>query len=137
MALKMSTTIRNAEMDAIETAIGVSAKLVMWDGDVPDTITVEDTGHALVIMNLPADYLTQSLNGSKAINGTWSGHAALSGTVTYFRIYENDGTTQHIQGTVGAQSSGMDMELVQSSTAIVSGQLVSIGTFTLTAGNAS
>ena len=135
MAIKMTAAVRNAMLDAIETAIGTTAVLKIRTGAPPTNITDADSGTVLATLTLPSDWMAAASSGSKAKAGTWSDTSAdASGTAAHFRVYASDGTTQHIQGTITATSGGGDMEL--DNTSINSGQAVTITTFTLTAGNA-
>ena len=73
-------------------------------------------------------------SGSKAKSGTWEDTSAdAAGTAAHFRIYASDGTTCHAQGTITATGGGGDMTL--DNTSIASGQVITITSFTLTAGN--
>lgn len=135
MAIKLSEAVRNARLDAIETAIGTSAVLKIRTGTVPTNIADADAGTVLAEMTLPSDWLAAASGGSKAKSGTWedtSGNA--DGTAAHFRIYASNGTTQHLQGTVTATGGGGDLTL--DNTSIATGQAVSITGFTLTDGNA-
>ena len=135
MAIKMTAAVRNAMLDAIETAIGTTAVLKIRTGAPPTNITDADSGTVLATLTLPSDWMAAASSGSKAKSGTWSDTSAdATGTAAHFRVYASDGTTQHIQGTITATSGGGDMEL--DNTSINSGQAVTITTFTLTAGNA-
>lgn len=135
MAIKMSVAVRNARLDAIETAIGVSAVLKIRTGAPPANITDVDTGTVLATLNLPSDWMDPAAAGSKAKAGTWQDASADNpGDAGHFRIYATDGTTQHIQGTVTATGGGGDMTLDNIS--IAAGQTVTITSFTLTDGNA-
>lgn len=135
MAIKMTVAVRNAMLDAIETAIGTSAVLKIRTGAPPTNIADADSGTVLANMTLPSDWLAAAASGSKAKSGTWQDASAdASGTAGHFRIYASDGTTQHIQGTVTATGGGGDMEL--DNTSINAAQQVTITAFTLTAGNA-
>lgn len=137
MALKLSVAARNAKLDAVETAIGTSAVLKIFDGSVPANCAAADAGTKLVEMALPSDWMAAASSGAKAKSGTWQDAAAdASGNAAYFRIYASDGTTCHVQGTVTASGGGGDIELQQASVAIVSGQTVAISTYTWTEGNA-
>ena len=134
MTLKMSVAVRNAELDAIETAIGVSAVLKIRTGAPPTNIADADSGTVLATMTLPSDWMAAAASGSKAKAGTWEDTAGdADGTAGHFRIYASDGTTQHMQGTITATSGGGDMEL--NNVSIATGQPVTITGFTLTAGN--
>lgn len=135
MAVKFSVTVRNARLDAIETAIGTSAVLKIRTGAAPANITDADSGTVLATLTLPSDWLAAAASGSKAKSGTWEDTSAdNTGTAAHFRIYASDGTTQHIQGTVTATGGGGDMTV--DNTSFAAGQSFSVTTFTLTDGNA-
>lgn len=135
MALKYSVTVRNAQLDAFESAIGTSAVLKIRSGSVPASCADADSGTVLVTMNLPSDWMAAASSGSKAKSGTWEDTSAdATGTAAHFRIYASDGTTCHMQGTVTATGGGGDMTL--DNTSIASGQTVTITSFAITAGNA-
>lgn len=136
MAIKISETVKNARLDAIETAIGTSAVLKIRTGAPPTNIGDADSGTVLAEMTLPSDWMAAASNGTKAKSGTWQDASAnATGEAGHFRIYASDGTTQHLQGTVTALSGGGDMELNQGTVDIVSGQSVTVSTFTITDGN--
>jgi hypothetical protein len=135
MAIKIRVAVRNARLDAIETAIGTGAILKIRSGSVPTNIADADAGDVLAAMTLPSDWMAAASSGAKAKDGTWQDASAdNAGTAGHFRIYASDGTTQHIQGTVTATGGGGDMTL--DNTSITAGQTVTISTFTLTDGNA-
>jgi len=135
MAVKMSVTVRNAELDAIETAIGTSAVLKIRSGAPPTNIADADSGDVLATLSLPSNWMADAAAGAKAMAGTWADASAdATGTAGHFRMYASNGTTQHIQGTITATGGGGDMTL--DNTSIAAGQAVSITSFTLTAGNA-
>ena len=134
MALQLSTTVRNALLDAIETAIGTSAILKIFQGTQPANCAAADAGTVLATCALPSDYLAAASGGTKSKSGTWEDTSAdATGTAGHFRIYASDGTTCHAQGTITATGGGGDMTL--DNTSIATGQAVSITSFTLTAGN--
>lgn len=135
MAVKFSVAVRNARLDAIETAIGTSAVLKIRTGAAPAAITDADSGTVLASCTLPSDWLAAAASGSKAKSGTWEDTSAdATGTAAHFRVYASDGTTQHIQGTVTITGGGGDMTV--DSTSFTAGQSFSVTTFTLTDGNA-
>lgn len=134
MTIAMSVAVRNARLDAIETAIGTSAVLKIRTG-APPGIGSADSGSVLATLNLDSDWMAAAASGSKAKSGTWSDTSAdADGTAGHFRLYASDGTTQHMEGTITATSGGGDMEL--DNVVIATGQTVTITTFTLTDGNA-
>lgn len=135
MALQYSVTVRNAQLDALETAIGASAVLKIRTGAAPATCATADSGTVLVTINLPSDWMAAASSGSKAKAGTWEDTSAdATGTAAHFRIYALDGTTCHMQGTVTGTGGGGDLTLDNTSIAIT--QTVTITSFTISAGNA-
>lgn len=133
MSLQYSITVRNAKLDAVETAIGTSAVLKIRTGSVPATCATADAGTVLATLSLPSDWMAAASSGSKAMSGTWQDSSAdATGTAAHFRIYASDGTTCHMQGTVG--TSGTDM--IVDNTSFASGQAFSVTSFTITAANA-
>lgn len=135
MALQYSVTVRNAKLDAVETAIGTSAVLKIRTGSVPATCATADSGTVLATCTLPSDWMSAASSGSKSKNGTWEDTSAdATGTAAHFRLYASDGTTCHAQGTVTVTGGGGDMTV--DSTSFTSGQAFSVTSFTLTAGNA-
>jgi len=135
MALQYSVTVRNAQLDAFETAIGASAVLKIRSGTVPANCATADSGTVLATLNLPSDWMAAASAGSKAKSGTWEDTAAdATGTAGHFRVYASDGTTVHMQGTITATGGGGDMTV--DNTSIASGQTVTVTDFTISAGNA-
>lgn len=134
MALQYSTTVRNAKLDAVETAIGTSAILKIRTGSAPANCAAADTGTVLATLSLPSDWMAAASSGTKAKNGTWQDSSAdATGTAAHFRVYDSGGTTCHIQGTVTATGGGGDMTV--DNTSFSTGQQVTVTTFTLTAAN--
>jgi hypothetical protein len=132
MALRYSTAVRNAKLDAIETAVGTSAVLKIRTGAAPANVAAADSGTVLATVSLPSDWMAAASSGSKAKSGTWEDTSAdASGTAEHFRIYASDGTTAHIQGTVG--TSGADM--IVNSVDFNVGQNFIVNTFTIADNN--
>ncbi len=135
MALQLGTTVRNAVLDAIETAIGTSAIMKIRTGSAPANCAAADTGTVLATLNLPSDWMAAASGGTKAKNGTWEETSAdATGTAAHFRVYDSGGSTAHIQGTVTVTAGGGDLTL--DSVSITATNLVTITSFTLTAPNA-
>lgn len=134
MALQYSVTVRNAQLDAFETAIGATAVLKIRTGSPPANCATADSGTVLATLNLPSDWMAAASSGSKAKSGTWEELSAdATGTAGHWRLYASDGTTCHAQGTCTATGGGGDMTL--DNTSINSGQTVTVTGFTITAGN--
>lgn len=137
MALQLSVIVRNARLDAIETAIGASAILKIYDltGAAPANCAAAIVGTVLATMSLPAGWMNAAAAGAKALNGTWQDLLAdAAGTADFFRIYETTDTTCHLQGTVTITGGGGDLTL--DNPVLAAGQQVDITGFTLTDGNA-
>ena len=133
--MQLSVTVRNAILDAVETTVGTSAILEIWGGTIPANCGSADAaGNALAVMNLPVDWMDDANSGSKPKLGTFEDtNADNAGTATHFRLKDSGGTTCHMQGTITGSGGGGDMEF--DSTTITAGQLVTITSFTLLAGN--
>lgn len=130
MAVQLSTAVRNARLDAIETTISTSPTLEIRTGAVPANCAAADSGTVVATLTLPSDWMAAASGGSKALSGTWQDTSAdATGTAAHFRIKQ--GATCHIQGTVG--TSGTDM--IVDSVSFTAGQQFTVTAFTLTDGN--
>jgi hypothetical protein len=135
MTLQLSTTVRNARLDVIESTIGTSAVLKIRSGAAPANCGTADSGTVLASCTLPSDWMAAASSGSKAKSGTWEDTSAdATGTAAHFRLYASDGTTCHAQGTVTATGGGGDMQV--DNTSFASGQAFTVTAFSLTDGNA-
>jgi stage V sporulation protein SpoVS len=134
MALKYSTTLRNAQLDAITTAVGTSGILRIYSGSRPANVAAAITGTLLAECVCNASAFAAAASGgvltANAIADDSSANAG--GTASHYRLFRSDGTTAVIDGDVS--TSGADLNL--DNTSINSGQVVSITSFTITAGNA-
>jgi len=138
MTIQYSVTLRNNQLDQIEGTTGASAKLRLFSGSPPANCATAASGSMLVDMALPSDWMSAAASGQKVKLGTWTGSgtaAAGAGTnAGYFRITDSTGATAHMQGTVTITGGGGDMTL--DNTNIAQNQVVTVNTFTITAGNA-
>lgn len=135
MAVKYSTTLRNAQLDVISGASGVggSGKLRIYSGTRPANVAAAITGTLLAELTLNATFAPAAASGvltANAITGDTSADA--SGTATHFRIFKSDGTTAVIDGDVG--TSGSDLNLT--STTITATEPVNVTSLVITRGNA-
>jgi hypothetical protein len=129
--MQYSTTVRNAKLDAIETAIGASAVLKIFDGAKPANCAAPDAGTVLSTLNLPADWMADAAGGSKAKSGTWQDTAAdNTGDAAYFRIYDSEGVC-HIQGTCALADADMILDSIE----FTAGQKFTVVTFQITDNN--
>ena len=135
MAIQLSTAVRNARLDQIESTIGTSAILRVRTGAAPANCATADSGTVLATINLPSDYMSAASGGVKQLTGSWVDSSAdATGTAAHFRLYDSAGTTCHLQGTVTATGGGGDMEV--NTTSFSAGQQFTITAFSLTDGNA-
>lgn len=133
--MKYSVTLRNNQLNQIESTAGASALLRMYSGAAPAACADAATGTLLAEMALPVDWMAAASNGSVAKSGTWEDPAAnADGTLGYFRVLETTGTTTHIQGSITLSGGGGDM--IVDNTSVMIGQVISVSTFAVTAGNA-
>jgi len=127
MTYQYSAAVRNAKLDAVETAIGLTAVLKIFSGAEPANCAAADPAGLLCTITLPSDWMNAASAGAKTKLGTWSNAASGTGTAASWRLYASDGTTCGIQGNM------TDMTL--DNTSIAAAQVVTVNTFTITAGN--
>ena len=131
MALAYIESLRHTMLDAITTQAGASAKLRIYDGSRPATGGAATTLLAELVCN--ATFAPGASGGVLTLNAIADDSSAdATGTATWFRIVQSDGTTHVLDGDVG--TSGSDLNL--NSVAITAGGTVSITSFTITEGNA-
>lgn len=133
--MKYATSIRDAQNEAMETDVGASPIMRVYNGTEPANVAAALSGNTLLAQGtLPSDWMAASSGGVKAKAGTWTltgQSGAGSGTAgTFFRIFASDGTTAKIQGTFG-----VGQEAVPDNNNIANGQTVTVSTFSVTRGN--
>lgn len=131
MALQFSTSVRNAMLDAIETAAGTGAVLKIRTGAAPANCGTADSGTVLASITLATDWAAAASGGTKAFSGlpVTDASADGAGTAAHFRLYASDGTTCHCQGTVGTSAS----DLIVDSVSFTAGQTFNVTAWTWTA----
>jgi len=134
MAIQLSTTVRNALLDVIESTIGASPTLELRTGAQPANCAAADSGTLVASLALPADWMAAAAAGAKAIAGSpWQDLSADNpGTVAHYRI--KAGATCHLQGSVTITGGGGDITL--DNNVVAAGQQINITAFNLAAGNA-
>ena len=133
MALQFSVALRNAQLDQIETVVGTSAVLKLRTGAPPANVATADSGTVVATLNLPSDWMAAAASGSKAKSGTWEDTSAdAAGTIGHWRLYQSDGTTPHLQGTVTNTGGG---DLTVQNVVVEAGQAITITSFSISAGN--
>src|SRR3990167_11312450 len=99
MAIQFSVAARNAMLDAIETAIGVSAILKIRSGAQPADCATGDSGTVLATINLASDWMAAASAGAKALSGlpVTDSSADATGTAGPLRGFAPGGPTPHLQ----------------------------------------
>lgn len=145
--MQFSTALRTSRAAQIETTIGASAILRVFDaaaGSVPANCAAASAGTIVVEMTLPADWATQA-SGVLSLAGVWQDASAnATGNGRYFRVFDSAGTTCHLQGTVSISSGSGELKFNAPDAgganaglpAFAAGQVVTISSFTITEGGA-
>ena len=131
MATGYSTTLRNAQLDAITTAVGSAGKLQIYDGARPTTGGTATNKLAEFTLGSPFAAAAATATLSPTLPSNVSG--LFAGTATWFRITTSGGTFV-IDGSVTATGGGGDLQL--NSTTVSVGATVSISSFSISRGNA-
>lgn len=135
MALQYSVTLRNAQLDQVETVTGTAPIMTIRTGAPPADCATANSGTVLATLTLPSDWMAAASAGVKAKSGTWQDLSADgTGTAAHWRIHDSTGTTCHLQGTITATGGGGDMTV--DNTSFATSQAFTVNTFSITAGNA-
>lgn len=132
--MQYSVTLRNNQLDQVESTIGVSPKLQFRSGAAPANCAAADSGTLLAEMPLPSDWMAAAASGSKVKAGTWTVAGTAAGVIGHFRIKDSAGTTCHVQGSITITGGGGDMTVDNTNAAV--GQSITVNTYTINAGNA-
>lgn len=126
---KRSATCANLAADAVGNALN-SGLLRIYDGTQPvDAATAVSTQILLAELTLNADAFGAAASGVISANAiTADSSANASGTASWFRCAQSDGTTVMFDGTVG--TTGADLNL--DSVSITAGGTVNVTSFTYT-----
>jgi hypothetical protein len=133
MAIKYDTTTRNAMLDALNTRIGTSAKVRIYNGTRPANVGTAITSQTMLVeltCNATA-FAAAAASGVLTANAISNGTAAATGTASWSRVFQSNGTTAIADADVA--TSGSDLNL--NNTSIATGQTVSVTSFTITDGN--
>lgn len=138
MTVQWLAALRNALLDAWETAIGTSPHVAIFTGSQPADCATASSGTKLADFTLDSDWAAAAASGTKAMQkgttalgatNSYSTTGLTSGTAGYYRIFAGTSTVCEEQGSVG--TSGTDM--IIDNTSIASGQTVNITAYTKTA----
>lgn len=104
--LQTAVLLENARLNAIETHVGTSPILRLYNGTMPATPETGLSGNTLLAEgNLPSDWLAAAASRQVAKTGTaWTltgqSGAGTGTAATFWRLYKSDGTTCVAQGLV-------------------------------------
>ena len=131
MALQYSVTHRTNAMTDIATQAGTNATVKIFTGSPPASCGTADTGTLLCTFAGNASQFGTASSGVLTVSAIAAATAGNTGTAGYWRVYPSSATTTNAvaQGLCG--TAGSDMNL--SSTAISSGQTITITSWTITA----
>lgn len=131
MAITLNTNLKNDLLDGIDTVFN-SGTLEIRTGAAPGA-GASAAGTVLVTIALPSDAFAAASSGTKVKSGTWQDTSAdATGTAAHFRMTNSAGT-RVLEGSVTLTGAGGDMTL--DNTNIVSGQQVTVTSFTLSSSN--
>lgn len=132
MATSITSAAAEAMANALNTTIGTTADLVIYDGTPPTNAgTALGSNNALVTFDLANLAFDSTTGGVMTLDVTpaLTEAADASGTATFFRILAG-GTTAVLQGSVGISGSGAD--LIVNTTTITNGVNVTVTSGTVT-----
>jgi hypothetical protein len=135
--LQLSVPVRNAMLDAIETAVGAAPVIEFRTGALPANCAAASTGNLLSRDAIPSDWMAAASGGTKAKAGTWTltGLANIAtSNIGHWRMFQTGSPDVCVaQGDVTATGGGGAMEVDNIS--LAAGQGVTVNSFTLTAPN--
>jgi hypothetical protein len=131
--MKYSERVNNGRLDSIQQTVGGSPVCCIYSGYMPASCDKPPAGKLLVTMKLPAHWLKTAEKCKVTSTGPWSGEAVAGGEATFFRIETKEGCD--LQGTVGGRNSNAELTLLTKTAEIVSGQLVTVESFSIASGN--
>jgi hypothetical protein len=136
-AIKLSSRVKQAMLDAIETTIGTSAHLQIWAGTIPTDCATTAVGQTkLADFALASDWAaaasTTAGTTTKVFNAISNTTGLATGNAAFYRLTDstNPSTTCDEQGTVTATGGGGDMTMDNIS--IATGQTISVTGWTWT-----
>lgn len=124
------TTLRNAQLDAIPTAIGASGLLRIYDGSRPATGGTATT--LLAQLALSATSAPAAASAVLTFNAIANDSSAdATGTATWHRFATSGGSAV-IDGSTGTSGADLNFNTVS----FVAGAVIAVTSYTITAGNA-
>ena len=133
---QLTNAVVNAQADALARQLD-NGYLRIYSGTQPATADTALSGNTLLAeLRFNATSAPAASAGALTFNAiTADSSADATGTATFFRTYQSNGTSVVLDGTVGATGSTSNLEL--NSASIVSGAQVSVTAFTHTVAKAT
>ena len=129
MAQQLANATVNAEAGAV-TALLHNGYVRIYDGTQPASADTAISGHHLLAeLRFANPAFGTPTSGVATANPIAGVTAAGTGTATWFRLLQSDGSTVVMDGSAGTTGSNLTLN----STAIQTGATVSIASFTFTA----
>lgn len=129
--LKYAAALKNAQLDAITTALGSGALIKFYDGAQPASPAVAVSTQTLGATLTGASPFASGASGGVLTAGSITGANGVANiTPTWFRIFTSGGTAM-IDGTAGTSAT----DAILNAATITSGQPVSCSALTITKGN--
>lgn len=132
MTVQWSAVVRNAVVDAWESAIGTSAKVEIRTGAQPANTAAAAAGTLLATFALAPDWAAAGSAGVKTLTGLPITVTAVAlGDAGHYRVTDSAGATCHEQGSITVTGGDGDMTVDNASIAV--GQSVQITAWSKTA----
>ena len=136
MAIQLSQAAASAMADALDAYIntGGIGKIIIYGGSVPANANATASATVLATFDSVGSVVANPMFGNASngvitlANTPMTKAASATGTATHFRIYQTNGTTVALQGTVGTSSA----DLILNTVSLTSGVNVTITSGTLT-----
>jgi hypothetical protein len=129
MAVSTAVATRNAMLDVPGAALN-TGYLRIYSGTPPATADTSLSGNTLLAeLRLNSDAFPAASSGVLTANAiTADSTADATGTATFFRLFDSDGTTVRFQGAVATSGAELNM----SSVSIVASAVVEVTSLTIT-----
>lgn len=136
MPFSFDTTLRNNRLDQITSRVGGGALIRFYTGTRPANVATAVTTQTLLgTCTGGTPFAGSASGGTLTANAITQDSAAdATGTATWFRIFQSNGTTAVIDGDCGIAGSGA--EAILNTISIVTGGPIQVTSLTFTEGNA-
>ena len=135
--LKVATVVRNNMMDEITAYAGASAILRIYSGTQPGGGGAATAQLAELICDITA-FAAAAAAGALTLNGITADAAAdATGTATWWRLWQSDGTTWIMDGDISTILVGTGDMLMDSTSIVLNGNVSMGGPNIFTAPNAA